>query len=203
MKAAAILIISVLVASAGVALAQDSSLSQFEHLKEPKISTRKNEKMLVVEAKGDPNVVGARAFGLLFQLYYSLKQTPNGPMQALPRARWPQSLDTPKSEWIGFYGLPVPETVTELPQHQAQEGLKASLTTWEYGEVGEIMHAGPYDKEEPTMRRLKDFVKRRGYEIIAGHEEEYLRGPTMSGKGDPEKYLTIIRYRLQKSSTNR
>jgi len=202
MKAAAILIISVLVASGGFASAQDSSLSQFEHLKEPKISTRKNERMLVVEAKGDPNVVGARAFGLLFQLYYSLKQTPKGPMQALPRARWPQSLDTPKSEWVGFYGLPVPETVTALPPHQAQEGLKASLTPWEYGEVAEIMHAGPYDKEEPTMQRLKGSVKKQGYKILDGHEEEYIKGPTMSGRGDPEKYLTIIRYRVQKSGKN-
>lgn len=202
MKAAAILFISVVVANAGFALAQDSSLTQFEHLKEPKISTRKNEKMLVVEAKGDPNVVGAKAFGLLFQLYYSLKETPKGPMQALPRARWPQSLDTPKSEWVGVYGLPVPEIVTELPQHQAQEGLKASLTTWEYGEVAEILHFGPYDKEEPTMQRLTDLVKQRGYKILGGHEEEYIKGPTMSGRGDPEKYLTIIRYRVQKPDKN-
>jgi GyrI-like small molecule binding domain len=196
---AAILIISVVLANAG--LAQDRSLSQFENLKEPKVSARKSEKMLVVEAKGDPNVVGPKAFGLLFQLYYSLKETPKGPMQALPRARWPES-NTTKSEWIGFYGLPVPETVTRLPEHQAPAGLKVSLTTWEYGEVAEILHAGPYDKEEPTMLRLTDFTKQQGYKVLGGHEEEYIKGPTMSGPGDPEKYLTIIRYRVQKSGKN-
>jgi len=202
MKAAAILFISVFVANAGLALAQDSSLSQFELLKDPKILTRKNQKMLVVEAKGDPNVVGAKAFGLLFQLYYRLKETPKGPTQAPPRARWPLSVDTPRSEWVGFYGLPVPETVAELPQHQAAEGLKASLTTWEYGDVAEILHIGPYDKEEPTMQRVKDLAMQQGYRILAGHEEEYIKGPTMSGPGDPEKYLTIIRYRVQKSGKN-
>ena len=156
--------------------------------------------MLVVEAKGDPNLVGAKAFGLLFQLYYSLKGMPKRPGQPSPRARWPQSLDTPKAEWIGHYGLPVPESITLLPQYQAPEGLKVSLTTWEYGEVAEILHIGPYDREEPTMDRLKSFAKQQGYTILKGHEEEYVKGPTMSGPGDPEKYLTIIRYRLQKSA---
>lgn len=203
MKATAMLVSSLVVASTVFASAQEGKLSGLEHLKDPKISTRKNEKMLVIEAKGDPNVVGPRAFGQLFQLYYGIKETPKGPTQAPPRARWPLSLDTPRSEWVGFYGLPVPETVTELPQHQAPEGLKASLTTWEYGAVAEILHVGPYDKEEPTMRRLKDSVKQQGYTILSGHEEEYIKGPTMSGRGDPEKYLTIIRYRVQKPPTNR
>ena len=98
-------------------------MSQFEQIKEPKISIQKNQKMLVVEAKGDPNVVGGKAFGLLFRLYYSMPETPKGPMQAAPRARWPIPLvDTPKSTWIGVYALPVPETITELPPHEAQEG---------------------------------------------------------------------------------
>jgi len=155
--------------------------------------------MLVVEAKGDPNIVGAKAFGMLFRLYYSIKETPKGAGQVPPRARWPQPIDTPRSEWIGFYGLPVPETVTTLPQYQSQEGLKVSLTTWEYGEVAEILHAGPYDREEPTMRRVKKFAGEQGYTFLEGHEEEYVKGPTMNGQGDPEKYLTIIRYRVKKS----
>ena len=202
MKIAAMLVSSLVVAGTVIASAQESSLAGLEHLKDPKVSTRKNQKMLVVEARGDPNLVGPKAFGLLFQLYYSLKETPKGAGQAAPRARWPMSLDTPRAEWVGFYGLPVPETISDLPQHQAPQGLKASLTTWEYGEVAEILHFGPYDKEEPTMRRLEDSAHQLGYKILSGHEEEYIKGPTMTGPGDPEKYLTIIRYRVQKSSKN-
>jgi hypothetical protein len=199
MNATAVLISTVVVTSAVFALTQDNTLSQFEHLKEPRISIKKSERMLVVEAKGDPNVVGPRAFGLLFQLYYGLKEAPKGALQSPPRARWPLSLDTPRAEWIGLYALPVPETVTVLPQHQASQGLKASLTTWEYGEVAEVLHVGPYDREEPTIRRLKESIKQRGYTLLEGHEEEYIRGPTMTGRGDPDSYLTIIRYRVQKS----
>ena len=200
MKVTQILIVLVVVAVVSVPLiAQEPNMSQFEQIKEPKISTRKNQKMLVVEAKGDPNVVGGKAFGLLFRLYYSMPETPKGPMQAAPRARWPIPLvDTPKSTWIGAYALPVPETITELPPHEAQEGLKASLTTWEYGTVAELLYIGPYDREESTIKRLLDFIKERGYVTVGNHEEEYIKGPSMYGKEDPEKYVTIIRYRVKK-----
>ncbi len=200
MKVTQIPIVLVIIAVISAAsLAQVPNVSQFEHLKDPKILTKKDQKMLVIEAKGEPSVIGGKAFGLLFRLYYSMPETPKGPMQAPPRARWPVSLDTPTSEWIGLYALPIPESVTELPKYEVQEGMKASLTTWEYGEVAEILHVGPYDTEEPTIKRLIDFVEEQGYVVVGDHEEEYIVGPTMYGKGDPEKYVTIIRYRVQKS----
>jgi hypothetical protein len=175
-------------------------LAKFEHLKEPRISTAQNQKMIVVEAKGDPNVVGEKAFGLLFRIYFKLKETPKGPNQPAPRARWPVALDAPKAEWVGLYAMPVPETTAELPQYEAAPELKVSLASWEYGEVAEILHIGPYDKEQPTVGRLMEFVKAQGYEVIGDHEEEYLKGPTMFSKGDSEKYVTIIRYRVKKSA---
>jgi hypothetical protein len=35
--------------------------------------------------------------------------------------------------------------------------------------------------------------------VGVGHEEEYISGPSQSGKGDPEKYVTILRYRVRKN----
>jgi hypothetical protein len=154
--------------------------------------------MLVVTASGDPNVVGAAAFGLVFQLYFSIPETPKASGFQFPRARWPASLDTPKTGWVGRYALPVPQAVAALPEHQAPEGLVASLDEWEYGEVAEILHIGPYTEEAPTIERLLAFVRASGYVTLAGHEEEYVRGPTMSGPGEPERYLTILRYRVRK-----
>jgi hypothetical protein len=181
-----------------VSPAQDGGIARYDHLREPKISTRKSQKVIVVEAVGDPNIVGGKAFGLLFQLYYSSPDTPKGTMQGAPRARWPSS-ETDRTRWLGLYALPVPDTMTSLPDYRGQEGLKVSLVNWDYGEVAEILHLGPYDKEEPTMERLRSYVKSHGYSIVGGHEEEYIRGPGMSGPGDPEKYVTIIRYRLKKT----
>lgn len=175
-------------------------LTKYEPLKEPKLSTAPNQKMLVVEAKGDPRVAGEKAFGLLMQIYFKMKDTPKGPTQSAPRARWPVAFETPKTEWVGLYAMPVPETATELPQYEAKPELKVALTTWEYGEVAEILHYGPYDKEQPTVARLMEFIKAQGYEVAGDHEEEYLKGPTMFSKGDPEKYVTIIRYRVKKTA---
>ena len=187
-----------IVLSCPCSMGQDNSLAQFDSLKQPKISNKKDQKMLVVEAKGDPEVVGGKAFSLLFRLYFSSPETPKNSLQFYPCARWPESLDTPQSEWIGLYALPVPENMIQLPHYDTAEGLKASLVAWEYGEVAEILHVGPYDKEEPTVKRLREYINDQGYEVVGGHEEEYIVGPTMYGKGDPEKYETIIRYRIRK-----
>jgi len=178
--------------------AQTAIPPELEALKEPRITQRPAESMLVVEATGDPAIMGGQAFGLLFQLYYRVPSTPKGPQQAAPRARWPVDLEQPRSEWIGLYALPVPEAVTELPAHTAPPGFEAKLTTWEYGDVAEILHVGPYDREQPTVERLKGMVEAQGFALVGGHEEEYIRGPTMSGPGDPEQYLTILRYRIEK-----
>ena len=182
----------------GSLAAQDSIPPDLKPLLEPRIIALDNQSMLVVEARGDPNTVGAQAFGLVFQLYYRTPGTPKGPFQSAPRARWPVSLEQLKSGWTGLYALPLPDTVTTLPPHEAPAGLKASVQRWEYGEVAEILHVGPYDRERPTVQRLLDHVAASGYEVIGVHEEEYLRGPTMAGPGDADKYLTIIRYRVRK-----
>ncbi|MDP2984459.1 MAG: GyrI-like domain-containing protein [Candidatus Latescibacter sp.] len=65
--------------------------------------------------------------------------------------------------------------------------------------MAEILHIGPYDREEPAITRLTAFIKDKGYSIVGDHEEEYLKGPGMFSKGNPEKYYTIIRYRVEKA----
>jgi len=194
-----VLVVILIIAAFGFFMMKGPDLSQFEHLKEPQITTKAAQKVLVVEAKGNPNEVGGKAFGLLFKTYYKIKGAPE---QVAPRARWPVSLDSPQSEWIGRYAMPVPDDVTTLPEYKAEAGLKVELTTWEYDEVVEILHIGPYSKEEPTIEKLTNFIAQNGYEIIGEHEEEYLKGPGMFFKGNPEKYYTIIRYRVRKIEEN-
>jgi effector-binding domain-containing protein len=176
-------------------------LSQYEGLREPAFVTLPDQKMLVVEAKGDPNVVGKKAFGMLIKAYFKVKETPKGKRMPTLHARWPRMLETPKSEWVGYYGMPIPESVTSVPALKGGSGLTVGLTTWEYGQVAEILHVGPYGKEEPTVAKLVSFINENGFEIIGDHEEEYLRGPGMFSKGNPEKYYTIIRYRVQQRDT--
>lgn len=188
---AAVLVIGYLVWAKG------PDLSKYQHLKEPRISEMPNQKMLVVAAKGDPNVVGTKAFGILFSTYF--KTVKGGKMQ-IPRARWPHDLGTQLDEWQGLYALPVPESVDRLPELKPEPGFTVKLETWDYGTVAEILHVGPYNLEEPAVEKLKKFIHDSGYYIDGLHEEEYLKGPGMFGRGDPKKYHTIIRYRISKPS---
>jgi len=171
------------------------SLKEFEHLTSPQISEKAAQKMLVYEALGDPNETVGNAFGALFSTFFKLKRSHDMDM-APPRARWPKNLDTPKNQWLGIYALPVAESVTDIPSQIMSEYPELKLETWEYGAVAEILHIGSYASEDPTVEKLHQFIAEAGYEIVGPHEEEYLKGPGMFGKGNPDKYYTIIRYEV-------
>lgn len=198
-----VIILAVIVAVIGAVLygfywylTQGPDLSPYMHLREPQISAKPAQNMLVVTAKGDPNVVGGPAFEALFSTYFRMPGVPKSFGGITPRARWPLSADTPMSEWVGRYALPVPDSIDTIPAGDHPAGLSVALEQWSYGEVAEILHFGPYDQEQPTIERLKGFVRSQGYEITGEHEEEYLKGPTLFGKGDPQAYVTIIRYEV-------
>jgi effector-binding domain-containing protein len=194
------LVTVLIVAAALLMMPRGPSLDEVKYLLEPRIVTLPDQRVLVVETKGDPTTVGSEAFGLLFKTYYNLKGVPKGPKQPAPRARWPLSLDTPKEQWVGRYAMPVPDSVQSLGSMETSaSGMQAQLATWPYGRVAEILHVGPYDQEEPTIRKLLDFIKAQGFTAFGEHEEEYLKGPTVFSKGDPANYLTIIRYRVKKA----
>ncbi len=182
----------------GYYLMKGPDVSKYDSLKDPRIAQKADQKMLQVEAAGDPNTAAMKAFGLLFQTYY--KNVKAHGMVA-PLARWPKPLETPPAEWVGLYGLPVPASLDKLAETPSTPGYTVSLTTWQYGDVAEILHVGPYSTEMPTVEKLKAFITSSGYVIAGPHEEEYLRGPGMFGKGNPEKYYTIIRYRVEKKAS--
>jgi hypothetical protein len=171
-----------------------SDLSKYQYLTNPQISQKPDQRMLQVEAAGDPNTAGMKAFAILFKAYY---QNVKAKGMVAPRARWPKPFDTPKDQWVGQYGLPVPETLVKIENNPQQPGYEVSLTVWQYGEVAEILHTGPYTTEGATMEKLKTFIAAKGYKFVGPHEEEYLGGPGMFGKGDPNKYCTIIRYTVE------
>jgi hypothetical protein len=170
----------------GASAAQD--VKAFEPLKEPRIRTMPAQKMLVVEAKGDPNTAGQAGFSLLFRTFFSLP----GVTMAVPRARWLSPLTTPKTEWTGLLALPLPDSVAGLPAGTTG----AKIEVWQYGEVAEILHLGGYDKEPPTVEKLLKFIEAKGYAVTGPHEEEYLKGPGMAP--GPDDYWTIIRYQVKK-----
>jgi hypothetical protein len=163
---------------------------------DPKIVKLPKQKMAVVVSHGDPNVVGAKVFPALYGAVYTqkfaLKKAGKETFKVgPPRARWPGLADTPKDQWTGIWGIPIPANTRSLPQPDPEVPVK--IETWDYGgTVAEILHIGPYSEEGPTVQRLHEFIAASGYEIAGVHEEEYLTTP----KAKVQK--TIIRYPVKK-----
>ena len=165
---------------------------------EPEILEMKPQKMAVVYTKGDPNKVADKAmpalYGSVYKLKFKLKKKGVTFKVGKLKARWPDAHLLPKDQWTGIWGIPVPEDTTSLPQKVPE--IEVKLETWNYGTVAQILHVGPYSEEEPTVKRLHEFISKNGYEIAGAHEEEYLTTP----KAKVQK--TLIRYPIKRKSSS-
>lgn len=162
---------------------------------EPIIYAKEAQTMAVVTSTGDPNVVGEQVFkalyGAVYGLKMSLKKTGNGDFKVTGlRARWPDAHLLPKDHWTAYWALPIPDGTTTLPLKVPEPEVK--VEAWEYGEVAELLHIGPYTEEGPTVQRLHNFIEDSGYEIAGPHEEEYVTSPTAKIQ------KTLIRYSVRR-----
>lgn len=139
----------------------------------PHLNELPPQRVAVMESRGDPAKVAPE---LVPRLYAAVRAP------APLRARWPNAHLAPKDEWIGLWALPVADDVTEVAGAQIEE--------WEYGQVAEIVHEGPYETEQESIAKLQAFVAEQGLELVGPHEEEYLTPPGV----DPQR--TLIRYRV-------
>lgn len=153
-----------------------------------------SQRMAVVYTKGDPNKVASQAvsalYGSVYKLKFTLKKQGKDFKVGALRARWPNAYLAPKDEWLGIWGLPIPEDTVSLPQKI--HGVEVKVEMWEYGAVAEALHVGPFSTEPATVKRLQDFVAEKGYEIAGTHEEEYLTRP------NAKVQKTFIRYPVRK-----
>jgi hypothetical protein len=198
----------VLIVSAAVVLAAASfvyfmmkgpDLRQYEPLKEPRIIVKPDIKVLETVLKGDPNQTASTGFVELFKVYFKIKEAPKPKIFGAPMARWTAPGKDMK-EWTGIFGLPIPENIDKLPEGVKSDKCEIKINTWKYGEAAEILHIGGYDKVEPAIEKLLNFVKEKGYKTAGDHEEEYVKGPGMLFKGNPDNYYTIIRYPVVKET---
>ena len=214
-----ILLIAGIVAVLGLVLAlafrKGPDLSAYLPLKEPRIARRPSERVLEVEFSGPADTVIKKAYSVLFKAYFSLKGSPTGPAMKAPKARyWVSAANDEANEkrlkeflahdWKGSVAIPIPESLVVAESKPDAEGLRARAAAWDYGEVAEILHIGSYETEPPTIAKLEEYIRARGYRIVRDrgeeylHEEEYLKGPGMA-LVRPKDYWTIIRYRVEKA----
>jgi hypothetical protein len=189
-------------------------LSAYLPLREPRIARKANERVLEVAFDGPADIVIKKAYSVLFKAYFGTKGSPKGSAMRPPKARYvlpaeaysggadaalnKKLTEFTSHEWKGSVAIPIPEALQVASRAPDADGLAARVGAWEYGEVAEILHLGPYETEPPTIKRLTDHIAAQGYRIVGDHEEEYLKGPGMAGVA-PKDYWTIIRYRVEKS----
>jgi len=180
-------------------------LDAYLFLKEPRIVSKPDEKVLEVKFEGPADIVVKEAYSVLFKTYFRMKGVPKGPGMAVPKARYAMesfgpdwSEETLKNQsWKGAAAIPLPPAAALSPA--APKGpMAASIGLWEYGETAEILHLGSYETEKPTIDRLLAHIAAQGYTVYGDHEEEYLKGPGM-GNIPPKDYWTVIRYRVRKA----
>lgn len=164
----------------------------------PEITTLEPQTVLTITSVGDPNE-SEHYFKALYGTAYSTRfkvYKPAGKDMKLGKlmARWPDAHLKPKDQWTGIWGLPVPSFVRQQDLVQKDPLMPIKVEVWEYNEVAQVLHEGPYAAEGPTVKLLHTFIAESGYTIDGySHEEVYLTSP------DAVNQKTIIRYKVKKA----
>jgi hypothetical protein len=72
----------------------------------------------------------------------------------------------------------------DLPYHGA------SLTTLDVGHSVQMLHVGPYDREQPTVDRIHAYAAAHELAVTGNHQEIYISDPRRTA---PAKLKTVIR----------
>ena len=174
---------------------------------------------LMIDGSGNPNTAQAyrEAVEALFGVSYTLKFMVKKGKQAvdygvlpLEGLWWAENLSAfvegLKDAWKWTAMIMQPgNLVTEALVNEAVEQVKKkknlpSLAKLRFEEFQEglsvqIMHLGPFSAEKPTIEKLHDFIKQKGYVSSGKHHEIYLSDPS---KTAPEKMKTVLRQPIKK-----
>ena len=153
-------------------------LSEYRQWEDPSIVKMFDERMVVMDAQGNPNQMSKEIFAIFADYHIEDRMPLNFTMPAM-RVRWDSGFDSPTSNWVGSYAIPAPAGIDELPSGDGVEKYNPRFEDWGYGEVAQVLHVGPYEQEQESIDRLMQFISEQGYEVIGEREEEYLRGPAV------------------------
>lgn len=89
------------------------------------------------------------------------------------------------------------QALEQLKKKKPSQGLaKLRFETFHEGLSVQVMHIGPYSAEQPTIERMKAFMKENGLVRNGHHHEIYFGDPRRSA---PEKLKTILRQPVKKA----
>jgi hypothetical protein len=167
---------------------------------------------LMVDGAGDPNTAKdfQETIGALYGVAYTVKFAAkkegirNVLVMPLEGLFWTEGKDTlvpeDKGHWHWTLMLMEPDVVTrklfdesvrQLRERKNPPKLsKVRLERWREGKAAQILHIGPYSAEQPTIERVRAFIRESGYRVSGKHHEIYMGDPRRSA---PEKLKTVIR----------
>jgi hypothetical protein len=172
---------------------------------------------LMIDGEGDPNTSQEYqdAIEALFSTSYKVKfisakeEAKDYVVMPLEGLWWVDNMEDfsvrDKRNWKWTAMIRQPDFITKNMIEKALEEMKIKknlpalsrirFESLHEGLSAQIMHSGPYSEEEPTVKKLHEFIEAKGYEFdgsIPGerHHEIYLSD---ARRANPEKLKTIIR----------
>jgi hypothetical protein len=170
---------------------------------------------VMVDGYGDPNTsplfqdAMQTLYGISFTIKFMLKKenTREYVVPPLEGLWWMENMAEfsleRKDDWLWTVMIRQPDWVNQEHFLKAKEEImrkkgdeapkllpKARLELFREGLSAQIMYIGPFADEGPTIQRLHQFIKEKGYELRDKHHEIYMSDPR---KTAPEKLKTVIR----------
>jgi hypothetical protein len=175
---------------------------------------------LTAEGKGPPGEDRFQTrIGGLYAAAYTLKMTrkfgdgqpritksrPDYKVSAVEGVYWVDGIDgdffrTPKEQWQWKLMLRTPSFIQSEHLDAAKNALRAKekpgdfeevrLESFAEGRCVQMLHVGPYDKEEQTLQKMAEFAEQNQCEFHGRHHEIYLSDPRRCA---PERLRTILR----------
>jgi hypothetical protein len=172
----------------------------------PVLLTIGSAKYLTIDGQGSPG--GDRftaAIGALYGVAFTIKMTRKfGGKQdyavAKLEALWPGDMLRPRDQWQWKLMIRTPAFVTgadlkraitaQLDKGKHAEVKDVSLETIKEGRCVQMLHIGPYEKEDATRAAMRAFAREKGFSLAGPHHEIYLSDPR---RVTPTKLKTILR----------
>jgi hypothetical protein len=106
----------------------------------------------------------------------------------------------PRSAWNWTLLLRTPDFIGENDLDRVQVELLAKgkpplvkrvgVMGFEEGQCVQMLHIGPYDKEDSTLTAMQAFIEKKQLTVVGRHHEIYLSDPSRTA---PDKLRTILR----------
>ena len=120
----------------------------------------------------------------------------NGDPSAIPKDDWKWKLLIRTPDFVSSKDLKA-AVATLLKRGKSREVEKVRLETIEEGHCIQMLHIGPYERENETIAIMRDFAHANSVKLVGPHHEIYLSDPR---RVPPERLRTILRVPVNKQA---